>query len=229
MGEGREAIRARVRQVANAEQVQRPNILEEELQLAEQRLARLERELETIGCNAARAGNVKLLRTIERQYEQKDAEVEAAREEVERLRGEVEEGGGNASLEGQIDAAMTLFDRIDRLTQEPEARSEIGEMLRDLDFRMWLRFHANPRGKRPKRVLQGGLITIGQGELPLLANHHGSDHPPDADDGGDDLASPSARNGLPTVVGKPRQREGTSFGKVTGGKPPVAPDSQFTS
>ncbi len=43
-----------------AEQVQRPWILEEELQFAEQRLGQLEAEWKAIGCNAARAGSIKL-------------------------------------------------------------------------------------------------------------------------------------------------------------------------
>ena len=167
MGGGREAIRERVRQIADIEELQRPHILEEELQLAEQRLGRLEAELETLSHNAGLASNVKLLRAIEQQYEQKEAEVEAAREEVKHLRGRAEETGGSVSLDEEIDAAMALFDRIDRLTRQPDARTEIGEMLRELNLRMWLRFQVNPRGKRPKRVLQGGFITIGQGEPPL--------------------------------------------------------------
>ncbi len=75
---------------------------------------------------------------------------------------------------------MALCDDIARITCEPEARNEIAGIIRKLNLWMWLTFRANPRGKRPLRILQGGLITTGLAELPkpTKQKHRDGDHPP---------------------------------------------------
>ncbi len=220
---GREALRAKIEKLAEAEINRRPIAEEEELRFAERRLYTLQSDLEVIGRNMALAGTEAVFKAVEEQFHAKQAEAEKAQAYLEQLAASRNRVDSETSLDQQIEAAMTLCDDIDRITCEPEARSEIAGIIRKLNLRMWLTFRANPRGKRPLRILQGGLITTGLAELPQPTKHRDGDHPPDADDSDDGPKSVVADNAMSTVTRKPRHQGARSFSKETVGKPPVAP------
>ena len=82
---------------------------------------------------------------------------------------------------------------------------------------LYLQFMDNPKGKRPKKVVRGGVATFGVDQASATADSPNGDCPPDVDDDG------MCEN--PHSIGKLQppnqidQQAAESFSKHTGGLP----------
>jgi hypothetical protein len=72
------------------------------------------------------------------------------------------------SVESEVEAAMAVLDDICRIASNEEARREVNPMLRRLGLWIGLTFGSAIKGKkREVRRLLGGMVTFGNGRLPV--------------------------------------------------------------
>ena len=77
--------------------------------------------------------------------------------------------------EQEVEAALGLLEDVQRITSNPQARTEINPLLRRLGIWIGLRFGDVVKGKkRLVRRLQSGVMTFGDGPLPVPL--HGPDN-----------------------------------------------------
>jgi hypothetical protein len=217
---GREALRARLMQLAAAESTPQASPLRNELELAEQRLAVLQVELKTIRRNLARAGDDDtIFAAIKAEYRDKEAEVERARQLVERLQARTTKEPA-ATPEQEVEAALALFTEIERVTSDPSARAEVPQLLRKLNLHLWLTFGETQKGGQSVRAVRSGILTLGSGPQPRPQLQGGGDHPPDAgEDGEDPGSSPVGKGQLPTAMYDARHQESGGFTIGNTGEP----------
>lgn len=218
---GRQQLRHRLLAIAQSQELAAPPVQVDERQLTEERIGVLQQELSVIERNLARANSDEAYKAVETQFNQ-------TRSEINRLQGKlmtlsVSKGAMRSSgTEAQIDAAMQLFDELTRIANDGSARQDIGGVLRRLGLMLRLRFMDNPRGRRPQRIVQGGVIAFGLGESPAGCHSgDGGNGSPGAGDGNGGMEPPDAGNSLPSA--DERHQEGSSFRIETAGKPAVAP------
>ena len=163
---GREAIRTRLLALAQSESRPPPSPYAGELALAEANLRSQETELQAMRRNMARASEEVVFKAIECEYLIKNGELEEARKRVERLGSQVVTVEATTP-EQEVAAALRLFDEMERITRDAGARGEIQQLLKTLNLNVWLRFGARPTtGGRVVRVVESGILTIGDGPNP---------------------------------------------------------------
>ncbi len=224
--DGRMAIYDRLKMLAQQEHSESQPIVDEE-QIAATQLANVEQELETVVTNMGRAESDSAYQASESRFEELNAEMTRLREVIDRIGAKKVAVDMPSSPEGEAEAALALLDQLDRIATDTEARSEIAGVLQAMDLKVWLRFMDNPRGRKPRRVVQGGIVTIGPGPDPRSDEGDGGEgdgqSPPDADNSIEGACPSTEGKDLPAVAN--RRREGRSFRKGTGGKPPAAPNA----
>ena len=216
---GRAKLRERLMKIAATRQTKGVSHGAQQWALLHQRVDQVKRELETIEGNMALAGSETAFRAIENQFEQTRADLERLRASLNRLPPTSDPLKAASAIDAEVDAAMVLFDDLGRVSDDANARPQIAAVLKRLDLELGLRFMDNPRGKRPKRLVQGGMVTIGPRQNLSSAKNCNGDHPSDADDG--DRGSESRSVGETPPTTEMRQREGQSFRKERAGKPAV--------
>ena len=220
---GREKLRAKLVKIAAAQQTEIVSVHEAERQLLEHRIDQLQREIETIEGNMALASSESSFKAIEQRFQAKQADLKRLLAHMAGLSPALPSKTEANSIDAEVDAAMALFDDLCHISASGDARSEIAGILKRIDLKLGLRFMDNPRGKRPKRVVQGGLVTIGPGQNLFPRDDCGGDHPPSVDDGKGDMVSPDVGEIPPAT--ETCQHEGQSFRKERAGKPAVAPSN----
>ena len=134
----------------------------------------LKEEQATIEYRMARERNDTVYEALTRQY----TDVKTRVEEVEQAIRQLEAGQAAASArtpEQEVEAALGLLEDVQRITSNPQARTEINPLLRRLGIWIGLRFGNVVKGKkRLVRRLQSGVMTFGDGPLPVPL--HGPDN-----------------------------------------------------
>ncbi|MEX2172072.1 MAG: recombinase family protein [Pirellulales bacterium] len=204
---GRAALREQLRRVFAARQVSSASEQISGHKLLEKQLAKVRKERDLVGTNLARAKDGAVFKSIEAEFKK----LERDARELERQLAECGRAANSlASPDEVVDDAMRLLDNLGDFSDDRAARQRLGELLRRLDIRLWLRFQDNPRGKRPKRVLKSGVITAVGNRPDFEYNSSGSGCPPEA--GGSDG---SVHPGAETLSTTKRQRKSKSITKGT--------------
>src|SRR3954467_8845560 len=152
-----------------------------ELARLRRRQVSLQEEQATIEYRMARERDDTLYAALARQY----GAAQAQAREVEQAIGQREAGQASAAARtpGQeAEAALGLLGDVTRITGDPKARAEENPLLQRLGVWVGLRFGGAVKGKkRVVRRLQSGVLTFGDGPLPVPL--HGPDNaeadPPD--------------------------------------------------
>lgn len=220
---GRESLRIKLMEVAQSQQSQQKVVHLDERRFTTERIVSLKNEMATIQRNMARASSDAAYKAVECQFEQTQGELERLQARLVDI-SPGSRGTGLSSIDEEVERSMVLFEDLSRIANDNNARPDVAGLLRRLNLKLLLKFMDNPLGRRPKRVVQGGMITIGLGEGSLPDNDGCSgDHPPEADDDGEGPAPPAV--GTTTPAADDCRQEGSSFRMERLGKPPIAPES----
>ena len=204
---GRAALREQLRRAIAARQASSSDDQISGHKLLEKQLSKLRKGREVVGKNLARAKSGAAFKAIEAEFSRLDQD---ARELELQLAERGEVAASSASPDQVIEEAMRLLDILGDCSDDREARQRVGELLRRLDVRLWLQFMDNPRGKRPKRVVQSGVVTAGEVRPEFAYNIPGGGCSPVAS-GSDGSVYPVAE----TSSTAKRQRKSRSVTKGT--------------
>lgn len=222
---GRKALRSRLETLAEEDQTDSFDAALDDLTLIENRCESLKAEAETTLTNMSRAKTDAAFSALEKLYEATLADIEKLEAETEilRTRKTVGTDGKNRAIED----ALGLYDEIDRITSDENARADINSVLKQLNFQMGLRYIENPRCKRPRRILVGGRLTLGDNPRQRDNSHCSGDHPSDMDGDGKDLESNPSGCSHPTPAAHVVQQADQSMGKGAGGDSPCSTKPQI--
>ena len=212
---GREALRKKLIGIAAAAADNRPKVVQHELQILQDRLHSLEQEVELLGTNLGRAQDNDEYKIISRQFREKRDEAASVRGKIGQIQPTNRAQDFNPADEAE--KALQLFDQIELIAKHPESRAALRPLLKKLNLNLWLSFIEGTKGSRAVRRLAGGLITVGDGELPVRP--YGGDD--DDDDGDRPILVGATAGTLPTVSGENdtpfasvSEREDVSLSKV---------------
>jgi hypothetical protein len=92
-------------------------------------------------------------------------------QEKKRLEAEVgraaAEGAGGVDPEAEVGAALSLARRLTELAADEENLAAVGEVFRQVNVRLFLRFRALQVGKRQLNRLTSGVVTFGSAAPPI--------------------------------------------------------------
>ena len=213
---GRKALRSRLEALAADDQIDSCDAALDELTLIEKRCESLKAEAETTLTNMSRAKTDTAFSALEQRHEATLADIEKLESEAEVLR--TRKTVGTDGKHRAVEEALRLYDEIDRITSDENARPDINRVLSQLNFQMGLRYIENPRSKRPKRILAGGRLTLGDNPRREHNSLGSSDHPSDMDGDGKDLESDPSGCLHPTPAAHVVQQADQCIGKDHGGK-----------
>lgn len=213
---GRKALRSRLEALAADDHADSSDAAQDELALIEKRCASLKAEAETTLTNMSRAKSDAACSALEKRYEATLADIEKLDSEAEVLRRR--KTVGTDGRHRAVEDALALYDEIDRITTDENARPDINRVLKQLNFQMGLHFIENPRCKRPKRILAGGRLTLGDNPRRGDNSHGSGDHPSNTDGDEKDLESDSSGCSHSTPAAHVVQQADQSIGKDQGGK-----------
>jgi len=213
---GRKALRSRLEALAAEDQADSCDVAMDELTMIEKRCASLQAEAETTLTNMSRAKTGAAFSALEKRYEATLADIEKLESETEILR--TRKTVGTDGKHRAVEDALGLYDEIDRITSDENARADINSVLKQLNLQMGLRYIENPRCKRPKRILVGGRLTLGDNPRRGHNSHGSGDHPLDMDGDGQDSESDPSGCSHPTPAAHVVQQADRSMGKGAGGE-----------
>jgi len=151
---------------------------------------------------------------LEQRYNETLADIEKLESEAEVLR--TRKTVGTDGKHRAVEDALGLYDEINRITSDENARSDINRVLRQLNFQMGLRYVENAHCKRPKRILIGGRLTLGDNPRQRDNSHGSGDHPSDMDGDGQDSESDPSGCTHPTHAAHVVQQADQCIGKASG-------------
>ena len=204
---GRQSLRAQLRRAVAARQASSAGGQVSGAKLLEKQLEKIQKERNIVRKNLARAKSGAAFKAVEAEFNRLEHDV---RELELQLAQCSSAAASSASPDQVVDEAIRLLDTLGDFSDDRSARQRLGELLRRLDIRLWLRFQDNPRGKRPKRVLRSGVITAVGNRPDFGYNSSGSGCPPEA--GGSDGSVHPGAESLSTTK---RQRKSKSITKGT--------------
>jgi len=120
------------------------------------KLAALERKLATVGRNMALAETPEERKATAGIFHEMRSEADKLRLQIQNHR-PFEAG---RSPEQEVKAAMAGLDRLTDLAKS-EDQTSVSELFRQLDVRLFLRFHETERGRRKRNEVRNGVVTFG--------------------------------------------------------------------
>lgn len=158
----RSKLERRLRQMAEAAQVMDRRA--KELAAARAALAEVERQLPVVWRNMAMAATedqrlamAAVFEELQARKRQVAADVVAADRAA----------GGTRDAAGEVAAAMAVAHRLTDLAADPENLARVGELFRQINARLFVRFREVPQGKRLLRKPASGYATFGDAEPPI--------------------------------------------------------------
>lgn len=153
-------LEARLRELAEAETGNKP--AQQRAESDRSKLAALEKKPETVGRNMALAEWPEERTATAAVFRELQLEVNRARAQILSHR----PPGPERSSELEVKAALAGLDRLADLVQSEANHMAIGELFRQLDVRLYLRFRATQRGRQKISVVGGGILTFGSTPPP---------------------------------------------------------------
>ncbi|MEX2170280.1 MAG: hypothetical protein WD851_13285 [Pirellulales bacterium] len=144
-----------------------------------------------MGKNMARAKSAVVFKTVEAEFSRLDEEVRELELKLDQRGTAADRQPGSVSPAQVVEQAMQLLENLGDCSDDQASRQWLGELLRRLEVRLWLKFKDNPRDKRPKRVLGSGVVTAGDIAPKTIHMQFGGDCLPVAG-GGDGSVYPVA-------------------------------------
>jgi len=133
---------------------------------------RLNQERKALLQNMRLVSNAALIKELETEYEsisERLVEIDDSLAKLKRAESTVQ-----VSEVDEIDSALLLLRNFGAIMKDPEARNALPSFFRKLDLRIALNFKEGRKGpKRTVRVLQGGVLALMGGKLPI--DLHGRD------------------------------------------------------
>ena len=155
-------ISVRLREIAVEETASSPpaNVVAQK----ESQLRTIETDLEKAARNMTLANNAQHLEAMTEVYD----ELRRSKAAVER---ELAEAGRDEArprdVEAEIETALTTLERLEDLAGDPGNLGAVGRLFKALNVNLFLRFEARQVGKRKLNKLVGGVLTMGNAELPI--------------------------------------------------------------
>lgn len=166
LGGGRENVRRRLKERIEAQgAAAEKTTAQREVEFLKSNLSQLTIDLETMDHRMARERDDKRYAMI---ADQRDLLLKEISDTETKIRSLVQDMGTVRTVEADVDEAMRLFEEITALTEDEASRLKIGEIVRRIGLWIGLNYAAGIKGtKRQVRVLQGGIMTFGNEELPV--------------------------------------------------------------
>jgi hypothetical protein len=147
-----------------AERDRHPDGIDHEIATKRASLAELTCKRELVAQNLALAENPAQHQAVAKIFEQVAQEhrtLELQLEQAERLQ------GTTPDLEAEISAALSKFDRLADLAADPSNLEAIGDLFRQVNARLFLRFAVFQPKKRKLNKVAGGVLTFGTSPAPI--------------------------------------------------------------
>lgn len=160
-------VKDRVRQcllrMAQAESASAPD---ENLASAKQaaRLTELDSKLKRVANNMALADNDEQQRAMKVVFEELRTEHAKLLSEIRAMK---KNTAANHDSEAEVEAAMQAFETLDELVRDASNLAAIGECIKQLNVKLFLRFAPERNGKRTLNKLVGGVMTTGMEPPPI--------------------------------------------------------------
>ena len=203
-----ERLRERARQEANGDEAT------QELRSREASLLALRKRLETLGRNMGWADTREKFQVISADFDEVTGQVKTLEAEINTLRHQARQG---CDIDAEVNAALALLEHLPEWAAESEDYVTVGELFRQLNVKLFVRFQAVAVKKRVLNKLVGGVVTFGASPPPVeiytgpTARQKLTDPATQSAAGSGDLPSPA----IPKPCG-PGQ-EGESLGNVSRG------------
>ncbi len=154
-------LKVRLGQIAAAESKEDP--VQQQRDAIQGELATVERKLATVGRNMALAETPEERQAIATVFR----ELQVTQVRLSGQRGALRPAEKVQDIDGVVGRALAGLDRLHELSVATEADSEsIGELLRQVDAKLYLGFRAESRGRRTINVPSGGVLTFGSSPPP---------------------------------------------------------------
>jgi len=121
------------------------------------KLAALERTLATVGRNMALSETPEERAATAKEFGKLQVEATRLRAQIQSHRPPV----APRAPEREVEAAMAGLGRLAGLADSEEDQASVGELFRNLDVRLYLRFRSAERGRRKINEVGGGVVTFG--------------------------------------------------------------------
>ena len=155
-------LEQRIQKIAEAELTSdRPA---RELAQARLEVGEVERQLTTVARNMALAETGEQRQAMARVFD----ELQARKTTLETGVVAAERAGGpTKDPKAEVAAAMGVAERLAKLSSDEENFAAIGELFRQVNARLFVRFREVPWGKRLLRKPDSGIVTFGTAEAPI--------------------------------------------------------------
>ncbi len=127
------------------------------------KLAALEKKIATVGRNMALAETAEERAATAGVFGEFQREAAHLRTQIQSHR----PTGSERSPEREVEKAMAGLNRLVDLAKLEGDQAAVGELFRQLDVRLYLRFHATKRGRQTINKVNGGVVTFGPTPPPL--------------------------------------------------------------
>lgn len=161
-GDRREKLRARLRRLAAAERG--PDPAAELRRETEAQLGRVTKQLETASRNLLLVEDAEQRGDMQKAYDGLRAE----RARLQTLLTQAPAPLADGDPEAEVEAALAGLDDLCEWATDPAADlSRVGDLLRRVDARLYLRFRKAVSGRRVTNVPAGGVLTFGTAPPPV--------------------------------------------------------------
>ena len=158
----KDRVRLQLLKMAQAESTSTPD--ENRAQAAQARLTELDSKLKRVANNMALADNDEQQRAMKAVFEE-------LRTEHAKLLGEIrsmkKNTAANHDSEAEVESAMQAFETLDELVKDASNLAAIGECIKQLNIKLFLRFAPERSGKRVLNKLVSGVMTTGMEPPPI--------------------------------------------------------------
>ena len=193
----------------------KPSIDRQRLVNLERELSIAEDQLQLISKNLARASDERVFAIVRAEFESQESHVQDLKEQI--IAGQMSAREATRfDPTSEVEKALELFDRMELIATNETARPYLRTLLNDIGFQIGLYFGAGVKGtKRKDRILQSGIVTMG--EKPLPVKPYGKDYIAPMSEGGNKTSVAVSRPNRFQLAEQRNPQEGVSFTKVNRG------------
>jgi hypothetical protein len=148
-----------------ARQEQGDDAMNQELRSRETTLSALRGTLAKVKRNLALADTEEQYRVVATEFERLTEQEKTLESELASLRRQVGQG---SDVEGEVAAALALLRRLTEWARQGEDYVVVGELFRQLNVKLFARFHAVSVKKRVLNKLVSGVVTFGSTPPPVV-------------------------------------------------------------
>ena len=158
----KDRVRQQLLKMAQAESTTAPD--DNRAQATQARLSELDSKLKRVANNMALADNDDQQRAMKTVFEELRAELAKLLSEIRSMK---KNTAASHDSEAEVEAAMQSFEMLDELVKDASNLAAIGECIKQLNVKLFLRFAPDRNGKRTLNKLVGGVMTTGMEPPPI--------------------------------------------------------------